>query len=176
MPIELHCPACGKLIRAPDNAGGRRGKCPYCASEVYIPLPREDGEDDLLLRPLDNASEARREQLRKESIEYAAGVDRERGNVPPARSERGSRGSGARQDTGPDATMDVSDMVRAYVMAMRDSDLDRAERLEKGLARQANAARDYIQGLMVDQMGLRIENMPQPLIQGFLKNLLSRLA
>ncbi|MCH7474571.1 MAG: cytochrome C oxidase subunit IV family protein [Gemmatimonadetes bacterium] len=37
MSIELHCPQCEKLIKAPDTAGGRHGKCPYCGRDVYIP-------------------------------------------------------------------------------------------------------------------------------------------
>jgi len=74
MAIELHCPLCNKLIRAPDNAGGKRGKCPYCAGSVYIPMP-PDEQSEIPLAPVDETVEKRKERLRKESTAYAAQVD-----------------------------------------------------------------------------------------------------
>ena len=58
MSIELHCPKCGKLIRAPENTGGKHGKCPYCQGRVYIPMPYCK-EEEILLAPID-AEEDRR--------------------------------------------------------------------------------------------------------------------
>ena len=37
MPIEFHCPGCGKLMRTPDETAGRKGKCPHCGTKVQIP-------------------------------------------------------------------------------------------------------------------------------------------
>ncbi len=37
MPIAIVCPSCGSKIKAPDNAAGRRAKCPKCASPVDVP-------------------------------------------------------------------------------------------------------------------------------------------
>ncbi len=36
MPIKFAC-ACGKHIRAPDNAVGRRSHCPRCGDELVVP-------------------------------------------------------------------------------------------------------------------------------------------
>jgi phage FluMu protein Com len=39
MPIEFHCPSCGKLLRTPDESAGKKAKCPQCATIVEIPRP-----------------------------------------------------------------------------------------------------------------------------------------
>ncbi|WP_425617066.1 hypothetical protein NA78x_000735 [Anatilimnocola sp. NA78] len=38
MTIEFPCPQCAQLVRTPDAAAGKRGKCPSCAAVVQIPL------------------------------------------------------------------------------------------------------------------------------------------
>jgi hypothetical protein len=60
MSIDLHCPQCTKLIRAPDNAGGRHGKCPYCEAKVYIPTPPAE-DDEIKIAPFD-ATDAKRDE------------------------------------------------------------------------------------------------------------------
>jgi len=58
---------------------------------------------------------------------------------------------------------------------MRDSKLDLAEQLVSQLKGQRLAVEDYVQGLLVDQMGLNFEGVPAALANGFLKTLLDRL-
>jgi hypothetical protein len=38
MPIEFPCTACGQLVRTPDSAAGKKGKCPHCGTIAQIPL------------------------------------------------------------------------------------------------------------------------------------------
>ncbi len=38
MAIEVPCPRCGKLLRAPDELAGKSGRCPECDNSVPIPL------------------------------------------------------------------------------------------------------------------------------------------
>lgn len=69
MSITFQCEHCHKEIKAPDEAAGKRGKCPFCGQSSYIPAPVS--EDDLFdLAPLDEADETRRrheiEELLKE--------------------------------------------------------------------------------------------------------------
>lgn len=40
MPITLNC-ACGKSLRVPDSAAGKRAKCPACAAVLAVPVPPE---------------------------------------------------------------------------------------------------------------------------------------
>ena len=42
-----------KRSKAPDEAGGKYGSCPYCKSRCYIPLPLKEGEEELRLAPLE---------------------------------------------------------------------------------------------------------------------------
>ncbi|MFH1369898.1 MAG: hypothetical protein ABII09_01220 [Planctomycetota bacterium] len=37
MSIRIICEKCGKPVKAPDSAAGKRGKCPFCKNSVQIP-------------------------------------------------------------------------------------------------------------------------------------------
>ncbi|MBN1912452.1 MAG: DUF4339 domain-containing protein [Pirellulales bacterium] len=39
MPIQCKCPGCGQTFQAPDQAAGRRAKCPKCATVIEIGAP-----------------------------------------------------------------------------------------------------------------------------------------
>ena len=38
MPIEFNCQSCSRLMRTPDSAAGKKGKCPHCGVMMAIPL------------------------------------------------------------------------------------------------------------------------------------------
>lgn len=181
MAIEIHCPACSKGIRAPDDAGGKRGKCPYCGASVYIPMPAAEVED-IPLAPVDPRAERERERLRQESILYAAQVDHDE---PPkydvgasARSAgvSGAAPRGRERSAADDEPIDVHDLVQKFVLAMRDSNLVEADRIAGRLRRRREQTDEYVQGLLLDQMGLSVKGVPQAVVNGFLKNLLERIA
>ncbi|HOL32057.1 MAG TPA: hypothetical protein PK052_08745, partial [Anaerohalosphaeraceae bacterium] len=67
MPIQFHCEACKKKIKAPDTAGGKWGSCPYCKHRCYIPLPKQDDEPELKLVPIDPREETSVEELMRET-------------------------------------------------------------------------------------------------------------
>jgi len=37
VPIEIACPTCGRRLRAPDSAAGKRVKCPKCEAAIQVP-------------------------------------------------------------------------------------------------------------------------------------------
>ena len=41
MPIKVTCPKCQGVLHAPDDAGGKRGKCPTCGTVLAIPAAAE---------------------------------------------------------------------------------------------------------------------------------------
>jgi DNA-directed RNA polymerase subunit M/transcription elongation factor TFIIS len=45
MPITTECPECGKRLKAPDSAAGRKAKCPQCGAAVPIPEAVYDAEE-----------------------------------------------------------------------------------------------------------------------------------
>ncbi len=49
MPIKVTCSNCGGVLHAPDDAGGKRGRCPTCGNVLPIPaeapkLPQSGGD------------------------------------------------------------------------------------------------------------------------------------
>jgi hypothetical protein len=53
MPILFNCPLCSHRLKVPDDAAGKRGKCPACGVRVAIPHESEDSGDFPI--PLDAA-------------------------------------------------------------------------------------------------------------------------
>ncbi len=173
MSIELHCPQCQKLIRAPDEAGGRRGKCPFCKNNVFIPRPPDETEE-IGLAPIDEEEERRAEEARRESLRFVAAVDK-------AKDSKLLAGEAASSVNGPPPVPtagggdNIAAEVETFIIAMRDSKLDAAEAAATRLRSAGARARDYVQGLLVDEIPPEFENVPAPVVQGFLKALLSQL-
>ena len=58
MPIKVKCNSCGTTLSAPDNAAGKRAKCPKCESPIEIPHPAAENDAlDALSSPFDGLSE-----------------------------------------------------------------------------------------------------------------------
>lgn len=176
MSIEFNCPSCEKSIRAPDTAGGKYGKCPFCEVKVYIPMPPSADEDEIKIAPIDEEEERRERELMRESVRYAATFDKESDKLPPEGAEGRGGGGGRRQaEPAPGEVIDVAEEVEAFVVAMRDSRLTDADRVLARLKRSGTRAKDYVEGLMLDPTPPPIGNVPKPLLMGFLKSLLGRL-
>src|SRR5262249_58294093 len=45
MPIQFECSACGKKIKAPDENAGKKARCPYCKSVIFVPEGVYDAEE-----------------------------------------------------------------------------------------------------------------------------------
>lgn len=171
MSIELHCPGCAKLIRAPDNAGGRHGKCPYCARSVYIPTPESEVEIFDVAEPTEEELRME-EELRRESVNYVAGVAHADAEIP---GDSELVAEGVRRPETPGEVIDLHGLVDAFLCAMRDAQLDEADRAVDALKRAGGKAKDYVNGVMVDEIPPQIDGVPDPVLKGFLKTLSSRL-
>ncbi|MHC4064839.1 MAG: hypothetical protein ACYSUQ_02630 [Planctomycetota bacterium] len=176
MSIEFHCTHCTKLIRAPREHGGKRGKCPYCKQSVYVPTA-PDELDEIPLAPMDQDDEQRRKELEAESQRVQRALLGERGEPPPESGRRSQSGAEtAMPPPRPGDGQEIAPLVLNYVTAMRDSNLDEADRICLSLRAQADAARNHVQRLLVDELpppGL--EGFPPALFKGFLRTLLDRL-
>lgn len=54
MALEFDCPYCQATIRVPDNAAGKRGRCPQCAKKLTVPKAgqtRRAGQEPPLFAP-----------------------------------------------------------------------------------------------------------------------------
>ena len=160
MSIELHCPQCQKMIRAPDAAGGKRGKCPYCQASMYIPLPPNDDEE-IGLAPIDKEQDRHDSEAQAEAAHVLSAMVHE--NPGPTETVDASAGD-----------VDVEKLMLAYVRAMHESKLDDAQSAVKALKRAGAAARDQLRET-VKTAPPKIQGIPDPLVAGFLKTLLSDL-
>jgi hypothetical protein len=169
--IEIHCVRCGKTIRAPDNAGGKRGRCPGCGHEMYIPVP-PDQIEEIPLAPVDEEEERKAAELRREAIRYAAMVDKSGGAPTDARKGGGRSGRGGQ---GSSASIDVAKEVADFVLAMGNSQFEDAEAVVARLRGAGKKAREYVQSLLVDQMPPKFGKVQPQIAKNFLKALSDRL-
>jgi hypothetical protein len=171
MPIEFHCEHCGTLVKAPDNAGGKHGKCPSCHQSVYIPDPSVEIEP-LALAPEAESEERERERLFRESWELERRVMEER-ELPASAQE-------APIPTAPDGAFqpppaDVETLLIDYARAMADGDLEQAEKLAAEIRQDMQAADDAIQRIVSDEIPpAELARIPHPVLVGFFKRLQSK--
>ncbi len=175
MKIELRCEDCGKIVRAPREAAGKRAKCPSCGSDLYIPTP-EDELEELPLAPEDTdavrreaALQAERRQLERIISHDRAGAS---GGEPPAGRARGGRSAPAAAAGGGGGGGDVDALVIDYLRALRDANLDGADETLGVLKTQRARARQVVERLIGDQIPPpELADVPPAVYQGFLKRL-----
>jgi predicted nucleic acid-binding Zn-ribbon protein len=166
MSIELHCENCGKRLQAPDKAAGKQSKCPSCGGSIYVPTPAEEIEE-LPLASEDDTDLQREQALQAERRR----LDRIlAGDEETAGGRRSS--SVSPQTAGPK----IQTAVLAYLMAMRDGDLPRADSLLESLTNYQAEARGVVDQLIADQLPpAQLAKVPPAVYQGFLKQLRSQL-
>ena len=174
MPNEFHCPKCGRLIRAPASAGGKRGKCPYCKQSVYIPSLSEDVEA-IPLAPVDEASEDRERALEDEARRFATAISQEE----PGKYDTGEPPPPSGESAMPlprDFDVDVPELVNDYLSAMAASDMGRADTAARQLRKQAAQAKAHVERLIADKLPPPdLGSVPAPVYKGFLRSLLELL-
>jgi len=169
--IEFHCEHCEHLIRAPNDTGGKKGRCPACKNVVYIPLPAEES-GEIPLAPIDDAEERRRaeEEKRARAVEHQLLRHRE---VPGESGRSAARGAPAGPASAP---ADPRKLVAQFVSAMAAGQLEDADRVVRALARDAARAHEAIDAISADAAPLPgVGSVPRPVLMGFLKQLRSRL-
>ena len=160
MPIQFHCEHCGKKIEAPDNTGGRWGKCPRCHNKVYV--PQLDDGDELKLAPLDENEDLRRRQLMAETFEITKNILEEK-NVPET--------SIASQNS------DISDeklteIVIRYLRQMYEGDLDDAQRTSELIVSHRRKVRGVLDQIATsDPPDPELLDIPQQVLSGLIRNL-----
>jgi phage FluMu protein Com len=163
MPIKFHCEYCGNLVEAPDDAGGKRGKCPHCQRSNFIPAP--EGQEPLELAPLNEEDERRRQR----EVERAMAADREllaetqREEVSPRLSQK---------DPEEVSAVDLHHMVVNYCLDMVAGQLQRAPEHAEQLSQYGDKGRqavlDFISGKVLEPA---LDRSPLRVLQGYLKEL-----
>ena len=168
MSISFQCEHCRKQVNAPDDAGGKRGKCPYCGQSNYIPTPVS--EDDIIpLAPIDEADERHREEVVHELFEMEQDLLDERkdtaSKTPPLEH---------REDVSQE---ELHHFVVNYCLDMAASKLERAnmhaQQLKKFGKVGVQAVDDFITGSTLEPA---LDSIPSRLLNGFLKQLRKEVA
>ena len=106
--MQITCTNCGAKIRVPDNAAGKKGKCPKCQTVMTIPAAGDPSADDL---PKARAQEA---------VSAGGGTPfdfNEPADAPPA-VKKSSKGQKARDEEDGDDD-DVSESVGGTSIAKK---------------------------------------------------------
>ena len=168
MSITFDCTGCGKQIEAPDSAGGKRGKCPYCGQGNDIPAAAAPAavDDDLFdLAPLDEDEERRR----REEVQRL--LEQERDLLAASAEE-----TGALEQRDSVDTKDLYHFVINYCRDMADGQLQRAQthvqklKTFRGLGKEA--AEDFLAGKVTEPS---LSDIPERVLEGFLKSLVAAL-
>lgn len=177
MTIVFHCEHCGKKVSAPDEAGGRQGKCPSCSQRVFIPMPKEQIEEIPLLE-VDPDEERRRKALKQEEIRLLNRLQ-EHQDLPPDPAGGKTRPTNADNDTYlppvPPPAVNTSDLVRQYMVHMAKGELEASEALSQKIVSGGPRALKTVEDMaMQDFLHPQLANIPPTVIAGFFKKLMSR--
>jgi len=166
MTITFHCEHCDKEINAPDSAGGKRGKCPFCGQSNYVPTPVN--EDEVLpLAPIDEEEERQREQEVKKLLEKDRVLLAASGGEPaPATEDRPASGG-----------EDLHHLVVNYCLDMVNGNLNRAgtyiPQLKKFGGAGIEAVEDFLSGRFIEPA---LDVIPTRVLHGFLAQLKTGLS
>jgi len=179
--IDFHCEHCGKVISAPVNASGRRGKCLNCGGTVYI--PQQEAEDtgdtgELPLVPLDPEEERQRNKGAQEAMKIQQELLHEQ--TAPGEMKKPDR-SGLRigADKGRAnrvSPKDLNRMLVEYVEAMAAGRLDKAGELISRMSKHKSQTMAVLEEMMTEDLaGYGLPALPRPVLLGFLNQLRKKL-
>jgi hypothetical protein len=174
MSIKFHCDHCGKKIEAPDNAGGKWGKCPSCHNKLYVPN-LNPGDEELKLAPIDTSAKEREKQLMAETYRLTQDILQER-VVPEGGADTAELDDTAEMVFGMSNT-ELMKYIILYLRQMADGELAEAQKIEALIEphkAQAVGILDKItQGEIQEQ---ELADVPQQVISSLVRTLRSEIS
>ena len=150
MSITFRCEHCRREVKAPDEAGGKRGKCPYCDHSSYIPSVLPD-DDEIPLVPLDEQEERQRKKEVLSRLEVEQDLIRETGGAPHVPLEHRDELTSA----------DLHHFVINYCLDMSQGNIERAATHAGQLAEFGGlafqAVEDFLAGKVDEQVLKQID-------------------
>ena len=172
MSITFHCEQCGKKIEAPDNAGGKWGKCPRCKSKVYVPQAQQQEEEELRLAPLDTDDEQKKRELLAEEVRLREEIMGET-EAPPegaVKKEQADARPGAVSEA------ELTTIIIGYLRQMADGDLEAAEETATVIIPNSKKAVKILEHIALSQIPEpELADIPQQVLSGLIKDLRGRL-
>jgi hypothetical protein len=167
MSIKFHCDHCGKRIDAPDNAGGKWGKCPACHNKVYV--PQADDDEELKLAPIDETEAERQKRLLAETFQITQNILQER-SIP----ETAAPPSGSATDISSER---LTEIIIRYLRQMADGDLDEAQRTVESIASHRRQSKEILEQIATsDPPDPELMDIPPHVLSGFIRNLITRIS
>lgn len=169
MTISLHCESCKKKIKAPDEAGGKWGKCPFCAHRCYIPLPKSDDEPELKLAPIDKAAESRVTDLMRQTYEISQRILHERDALDDEPGEDPNSQKAIEND--------VIKKSILYLRQMVDGDLQQADKTFEQLRRHKRSSLRILSSMArAERPEPELADVADGVLQGLIRDASSKLS
>ena len=169
MGIGFHCESCKKKIKAPDEAGGKWGKCPFCSHRCYIPLPKSDDEPELRLLPIDAADETKVDQLMRQTYSVTHEILRER--------ELTDDGPDEDTNTQKAVEKDVIQKSILYLRQMADGELSQAEKTFEQLRRHKKPSLRILSAMArAERPEPELADITDGVLQGLIRDVSSKLS
>lgn len=176
MSIVFHCEFCNKKIEAPDNAGGKWGKCPACHNKVYVP-GAQSGEE-LKLAPIDEEEQARQEELLAETAKVRQDILLER----DAPYESGESELQTNENEVPIAAFGTSDEelrknIVIYLCEMANGELVPAEQTAELIVPFAQKAVDILDKVALGEiLEPELGDIPSQVLSGLIRDLRAKMS
>ena len=167
MSISFHCESCKKKIKAPDEAGGKWGSCPFCKHRCYVPLPKTEDEEELQLAPIDESEESRIERMMKETHHLTQNILHE-SKIP--------------EDTaaGSAATVSEKEIIKNAILYLRqvaDGELSKAEHTFKSLKVNKKASLRILASMArAERPEPELSDVPDSVLQGLIRDVSAKLS
>ncbi len=146
MSITFQCEHCRREVKAPDEAGGKRGKCPYCQQGNYIPVELNGDIFDLV--PLDEPAELQKKAERKSTMEMERNLLAETGGPPPVPLEH-------KQDL---TSEDLHHFVTNFCLDMAAGNAERARTHADQLSKFGRTGFEAVEDILT-------EKVPEPALE-----------
>lgn len=179
MAIEFHCNFCGRLVRAPDEAGGKKGKCPTCQNILWVPMS-DSAVEEFDLSPVDEQEERKKRQME----EQARATERQLLKEKQAAAE-GAVSSKPSADlpsppppvvANPETAEDVEFLVVEWVRSMADGDLGDADRSMMQLQKNRAVSKQAVQKIsLAEPPAPGLQDIPRPVLNRYFKMLRDQL-
>lgn len=181
MAIEFHCNYCGKQVKAPDEAGGKKGKCPSCQKVLYIPMPESEIEE-FDLAPIDETEEQRKRQMEEQALATQRALLKEKQAAPEGATPKGGHvdlpAPPPPLDMGEETVIseDVEFLIIEWVRSMADGDLGDADRSMMQLRKDKPAAKQKVTNMAMQELPpAALEDVPRPVLNRYFKMLRDQL-
>ncbi|MFH1616712.1 MAG: hypothetical protein ABIG61_16725 [Planctomycetota bacterium] len=163
MPIIFHCENCKKKVKAPEEAGGKYGKCLYCGHRCYIPRPKSEDEQELNLAPIDKDEETQYQQMMRETRNLTQRILHET-NIPDE----------IKSDPADEHILTKN--IILYLRQMADGQLEQAHATAEKISPHRTQAAKILDTIAISEVPEPdLADIPPRILAGFIRNLRSRL-